>query len=628
MNAEAAGSGKRRPKARNPFVTTADQSDDAPPKAAPPAGPNGEDGSAVPPPTESGARPGHASGDVLPAFGRWEIPVDGVSVHVADMAHCDFAEPPHEALPLTITTRAEPNGQWRATLTWPAWTGKGVAVFRVIAADGRPPESAADNLEATLDVTTSSSIADATAVNPPGAGIRYYEVWAHLGADISSAVATPPYLYSGGTVRDKVVWPPIGLRVTPQGHQLVLSWDAIAGQKFRFKKLSPVDARRGRPRSAECDDLSSRGHVDDEVTPGQDYVYYLYAGVRGTEVTDWSDQPAVQRAAVPVQLDPVMDLDAEPVADSVVDLVWETLPVGRVEVYQSELAPPADIHTAGQVTFEDLARYPYNLDLHQPVRNPVQDDGEGRSRMANVAISSEQAAVFFTPLTRFDQQARPGKPLRWLRADPPSDLLLVDRVEQVLIAFRWPPGAARVDVWRTPPDVPPPDPSRSKPFMSMGREDYNAFGGFLIRRDIRFGSGPCALHLAGFSQHGGSGKHSAVATIHGTFPIVIHYHFEVERKQRFRGVKVRHRLILQSNEALAGAEFSLVWSERFLPLTRGDGSVLGTWPVTLQSRQALGIDIPNGLPTGGFMRLIAETLHEPAIALIDPPLSQLRLGHG
>jgi hypothetical protein len=288
------------------------------------------------------------------------------------------------------------------------------------------------------------------------------------------------------------------------------------------------------------------------------------------------------------------------------------LPVGEVEVYQSEKAPPADIHTAGQVTFEDLAQYPYSLDLAHPVRNPVQDAAGGRSRMANVAISSEQAAVFFTPITRFKRQARPGKPLRWLRADPPSDLILVDRVEQVLVAFRWPPGAARVDVWRTPPEVPAPDPSRTKPFMSIGREDYNAFGGFLIRRDLRFGSGPCALHLAGFSQHAGSGKHSPAATIRGAFPILVRYRIEVERKKGIRGPKVSRRLVLQSNEALAGAGFALVWSDRYLPLSRGDGSIVETWNLTLQARQPHNMDLATGgLPEHGFVRLIAEALHDP-----------------
>ncbi len=617
--------GGRRPRPRNPFAKSEPpQTQPGGGTGHPPAGPQpplGPAGSAGP---VSGD--GAAADDPEPQFGRDEIEVDGTRVSVAAMAVWDVAPEPYEPLPLQVKLVAAEGGQWRALISWPPWTGPGIAVYRVVAADGAPPASMAESVEATLAVTTATSIADSSSVNRPTSGSRYYEVWAYTGPDIATAVVTPPHMHAGCDDRAYVLWPPLGVAVAPQGSQLVVSWDALPDQRFRWAKRTKSEIRRNRPSSADGEDIATRGLVDPEVVPGEEYVYFLYAGVRWEDQTEWCATPAIQRASLPVRLAAVMDLVAEPVSDSIVNLSWTTLPVGQVDVYFSQQAPPADIQSAGQVVFDELGKYPYNLDLSTPIRNPVREDA-GRSNMLNVDVSSDSSAVFFTPVTRHGRQARPGRSLRWLRADPPSDLVVIDRVDQVLIAFRWPRGAARVDLWRTPVDSAPPDPARApQPFASLGREDYDAFGGFLLARDLRFSSGPCALHLAGYSQHSGSGKHSAVATVRGVFPVLVEYTFEVERKSTLLGARQRNRLLLRSAEQLT-AGFTLVWSQTAFPLSRSDGQGFGSWELTLQARTPLAVDLPRDLPDTGFIRLIADPLHEPPIAVIDPPPSYLRLGN-
>lgn len=605
------GSGPTR-RTRNPFIP---KSAGAEPPAPPPVADTADPGTAPAP--EAQAEPAQ--------FGRAEVVVCGTAVRVSGMAASDFSVPPHDPLLLSIAVHQDADRQWQARVSWPRWEGPGVAVFRVIAADGQAPASAADNAEATLAVTDEDSIVDSAAVNPPLAAARYYEVWAYLGPDVERAVASPPYLYAGGGDGDKVVWPPMDLVATAEGNHVVLGWRALADQRFRVGRRTIREARLGRPSSADCDDVPGHGYVDPDVVQGERYVYFVYAGARTHQAVEWSQVPSRAEATLPVLLTAVMDLSVTPQESRpVVDLSWTSVPVGRVEIYRSEKRPPADIHAAGQVELDALQGNPYNLDLTRPVPNPTVTDAH-RSVVRSVDVSTDQAAVYFTPVTRFGTQGRPGRPVSWLRADPPSELVVADRVDRVLVAFKWPPGAARVDLWRTQVDAAPPDPERDQPMYRLGRDEYDAFGGFLIKRDLRFRSGACALHLAGFSQHGQTARHSPVATIRGRFPVLVYYWIHVEQRKVFRGVKVRHVIVMSSMESLDRTEFALIWSPDLLPLCRSDGETLSVRPVTLQPRLQAEYELGGPLPTHGFIRLIADPRNDPPVAVIDPPLAQLRL---
>jgi hypothetical protein len=619
---------------RNPFISSPPSAPRSPTDPAPGgaagASPSGPDLSGPPGAAGASTPTGGNAQQRIPTFGRQVVDVDGTPVVVAEMAEFDFADAPQEPHRLTFKPRAQSDGHWHVTISWPAWSGADeVAVYRVIAADGGPPESVADNPEATLDVTTATSIVDSSKANPPEAGVRYYEVWLHTGRTVADAVASPPFFYAGVSPHDRFLWPPLGLAVTPSGRDLVVSWDALPDQRFRLGRRTRAEAaRRSRPATTECEDVPSRGYLDADVPAGQPYVYYLYSGVPVGQVIEWSAVPAATKAEVPVSLESVLDLTVEPRGESRVDLLWTTVPTGKVEIYTTSKAPPTDLDTAGQVSRESLREYPFGLDLDSRMTHPVAHEDDGHSRMANVDVSSDAAAVYFIPITVHGQQARPGKPLRWLRAEPPSNLVVVDRVQQVLLAFRWPRGAARVDLWRTAAEARPTI-DTAHPTQSLSREDYDTFGGFLIDRERSLiPSGAHGLHLAGYVSHAGIGKHSTIASIQAQFPALVRYTFDLEQRQALRGPKLRRRLTVSSFESVRDVTFALVWSAHQLPLSSEDGQVVHTATVNLPARQPVEIEGLPELAEYGYVRLVADRFHEPAIALLDPPPAQLRLRRG
>ena len=592
-----------------------------PPGPAAPQDGTGTEGRAAGP-TGSAGPAGSAADSAGAVLGREVIDVDGHAVVVADMAPFDWSEAPADPIALTCKLGRQQGGGWKVTISWPAWNGPGVAVYRVAAGDGDRPDAPVGP-EATLDVTTSTSVVDSTLANPPVAGVRYYEVWLHLGPTVEDAVRSAPFLYAGDSAQDRVVWPPSSFRVEASGRDLVASWEPMPDQRFRMRS-QPVRGARRRPTPTDCQDVLPSGHQDRDVEPGVPYVYFLYAAVVIEGGVEWSAEPATFTAEVPVDLKPVSDLDVEPTEEGRVTLVWTSVPPGRVEIYTTAKAPPADLETAGQLTKDALREYPFHLDLDHQMQHPVRE-ADGRSRMANVDVSAATGAVYFLPLTVHRQQVRPGRPRRWLQAQPPTNLVVVDRVLQVLIAFTWPRGAARVDLWRTAVDSTP-DLSRP-PTQSLSREDYEAFGGFLIdRNEHMITSGPCALHLAGYITHAGEAKHSGVATVREDFPAIVHYRFEAEQRSARRGGPTT-RLALLSNESLHGVPVTLVHSPYRLPLSTDDGVRLFSQTVSLTARQPAALTGLPALPASGFVRLLADPYHRPAIALLDPPPAQLRLPH-
>ncbi len=543
---------------------------------------------------------------------------------VAEMAPYDYGPAPREPVAMSARLTADRDGYWQVRLSWPAWDGDGVAVFTVVVGDGDLPQCPAAP-EEVLDVTTETSVVDSARVNPLFTGLRQYEVWLHTGATVEEAVTSPPFLYAGGGADGRVVWPPTGFSVVPIGRDLVASWEPLSEQSFRIRSLTSEEARRRRPTATECQEVTTHGYQHRDVPAGVPFVYYLYAGVWVGDAVEWSAVPAVARAEVPVDLQAVTDLDVEPGDESRVALVWSSVAAGHVEIYTTGKAPPADLETAGQLAKDALREYPFHLDLDRRMPHPVIDE-HGRSRMDNVDVSTESGAVYFIPITVHRQQARPGRPRRWLQARQPTNLVVVDRVEHVLVAFKWPRGAARVDLWRTAPDSRPE--TSMRPTSSLSREDYETFGGFLIpRTEWMIASGPCAIHLAGYISHAGEGKHSGLATVQATFPALVEYRIEVEQKQALRGVRTRTRVAVQSFESIHEVTFTLVWSKDRLPLSRDDGQRLLTATVSLTARQPADLGELPSLPEVGFVRLIADPYHTPAIALIDPPPDRLRLGH-
>lgn len=554
---------------------------------------------------------------VVARFGMRTATVQGVNVDAGMLLPTDW-----DFTPATASARVEVRedrdnpGHWLADITWePA---PEAAFYRVIASDGEVlADSFGDNVEATIMVSDETTLLDSTAVNQPSAAVRHYEIWAFRGEDVESAMTERPYLHAEG----QIAWPPINLEATTSGGQIILRWDRLPGLAVRVARRTVAELRKGKPSPAEAVRASNDdGHVLEDATQGVKYCFFAYAVHDAA-----SDVPATVFANLPVQLEPVLDLVGEQAIGDAerITLTWSTVPDGDVRIFQSLVAPSADIHNAGQLPLRDLEQAPYNLTLSDPLRHPLRVE-DATTWMENVDVTSDSAAVYFTPVTIHGNEARPGKTFTFLKSVPPSDLEIHDRVDRVLLAFKWPLGARRVDLWRTGIDAPVPQPG-TVPMRSLAKVDYDALGGFLIGRSGIFRSGLCRLHLAGYSQFGENEKHSDLVSIDGVFPALVQYTIQKGGKGgAFRGQgKSRRRLITKSQENLGRVRMQLQWAPDFLPLSSTDGRTLGEWEIACVPNEDQVVDLPD-YPESGYVRLV---LSDPTqnVAIIDPQLEVLRV---
>lgn len=569
-----------------------------------------------------GARP-----DDPPAVGRRTINVADLDIDVDTMAIWDYAEAPAEPLDAAVRVTAQPGGHWLATLEWAAPADDGsVSVFRVIVGDGEAPETACDEVDGTLTVTTDTVARDATSINRPDSAIRHYEVWRYVGRTPAEAIAMPPHLYALG----QVVWPPLGVRWTVDHGQVVVTWiDLDEPGLFRWGRQTPREARRHRLGPDDCHETSGAGLVDADSKPGEKYVYTIFAAANssGDGITAWSDVPVKVQIKVPEVLVPVMDLDVQrdPDHPQVVNLSWSDPPSGRVEIYRSERAPAPDIHAVGAIEATSLGSAEIGLFEDDRVNHPVSVN-DGRAVMRHLPVPEGQAEVHFTPVTVAEGIAVPGLSVSWLRLEPPRGVFLEDRVDWVLLPFEWPDGASQVLLYLTSPGGVP-DPKAMAPVLTMSRREHQLVGGMQVPRSL-IPPGPCSLHLVSHRRTAEAETFSVSVGLDHTFPVLVRY--EVVRRQKMRGSQVL--LVLSSGSTVQGVDLVLAHRPDSLPLAPTDSKIIhrfnkvripatseGAPPVQINLSELLG----SALPAQGYWRLLARP--ESNVALLDPPLDQLRL---
>lgn len=590
-----------------------------PPAGAGPA-PTGQPGGGQP------GAPGAQEAAQPQEVGRASVVVAGATLQVANMAASVSAPEPHERYPLRITvTPASTQGQWAATLAWPAPpTGAAVSLFRVIMADGCAPNSNCDSVEATLGVVDTTTMLDDTATNPAGSASRFYEVWRYSGSSPMDAAARPPYLFAQG----HVVWPPLRVSAAVDNGQVVVSWPAFPDRAERYRYLRQVKV--GQRLGADDAEVSSLpGFVDRTVEPGGDYEYEIYTETMLAGAEQLSERPAKVRAHIPHLLHPVSDLRVEvrPGQPDIVDLSWTTLASGEIDIYRSDHAPAAGLHELGAMDQESVRSEDLGLQHAIVVRNHPQQ-AAGRTYLREVAVPPNRAEVYFTPVTRAEGRALVGRTVPLLRPQAPHGAFLEDRVDWVLLVFAWPDGASQVKLFLTARDDHV-DPRTGTPTMTISREEHAAFGGMRIGRDL-LPPGPITLHLAGYRMYAGAAEHSPPVRLDADLSVVAHYQLEKVRGGRFRG-GTKLLLTLWSQVVLSGVDLVLVHRPDGLPLCAADqADVLARLVgVTIQDKRASAkpIDLSElltkPLPSAGYVRVLVRPGAN--IALVDPPVAQLRL---
>ncbi|MEI2786559.1 MAG: hypothetical protein V9E82_12800 [Candidatus Nanopelagicales bacterium] len=166
------------------------------------------------------------------------------------------------------------------------------------------------------------------------------------------------------------------------------------------------------------------------------------------------------------------------------------------------------------------------------------------------------------------------------------------------------------------------DCAKLPPLERISEQDHRTFGGFRVER-ARFKAGTCDLHLAGCRFSEGQPKFSSTTSVTHTFPALVRYRFDIANSFR----KSRRLLTIVADEDVRDAELMLTWSGQFLPVSSADREkVLLQTTLNLRRREPFRSICPNGCrrcPRRGSSALLCRP--NIPIALIDPPINQLRL---
>ncbi len=554
-----------------------------------------------------------------PRCGDSPVDVDGISVDVYALAPYDYGMAAWERTSVAVRPVQDEQGRWRADLSWlpPDLPSGQVGLYRVLIGDGDEPDPDCEDVETTLCVTSECSASDASWINPPESAVRYYEVWCYAGATVEKALLARPHLVGGAFL----VWPVSQLTAAVDHGQVVVSWDGPhdPNQQFRWIRQTPREARSGTPRAEDAQPVNATGFADPDVRPGDKYVYTVFCGAEVGGQLEWA-APARTRVKVSPVLRPVMDLQVLPhEGGNQVDLCWSVIPGADVYIYRSESKPQYAAHEVGVIDEVELLP---QVHLRPEDRLRYRPTIEGDLVwMRDVAVPDTSPELYFTPVTASDRQCAPGKAREWVRLQPPEDPFVEDRVDWILVVFEWPEGASDVQLYVSEMGRPV-DPAKLPPLERISEQDHRTFGGFRVER-ARFKAGTCDLHLAGCRFSEGQPKFSSTTSVTHTFPALVRYRFDIANSFR----KSRRLLTIVADEDVRDAELMLTWSGQFLPLSSADREkVLLQTTLNLRRREPVQIDLSERvpeMPQTGFVRLLCRP--NIPIALIDPPINQLRL---
>lgn len=581
---------------------------------------------------QSAPSPGSAAADLdEPVV---EAPDQGLGLTHADFCEFEYGENPIEPGAVTITRG--PGGHrlvWEPYLTSPDDT----VIYRVVAnEDVFPHKPEAGEL---LLATTNVEYEDPRFLT---SAVRTYQVWCHVGVDERAARYRQPVLVAAG----EVVSPVEDFKLTEDEGRVIAQWNVFPGTRsVRVYRVPLSGGTRGinDPRhEILTNEPNLTGFVDAEVSRGETYLYRAMAEVTvgSTVRLANSVQKEIQ---VSVVLKPVLDVQIAMSTERAgeFELRWSTPPTGRVSIYRSNTAPPADLE-GSEMPVDALS--PQGLDETAQLKHPVVAADTTSSRMAGVPWPSSWDRTYFTPVTIFGNKAKVGAVKVQTRpVAAVTDARIIERFNAQIVSFGWPAAAVSVLAWVAPRSLPAEQAIAGRPDEEIHLRQHRRDGGLTFSQLLPAG---CIVYLVPVAYSRGEqirGEHVGIS-----YPGLTRVQYSLRTVHEDAEGRVVAVNLATDVDVDTPPPFVLVHNAERFPLGPHDGQTVKLIaPHTQQLAWQIVVDrlVKGQSDTGwrtrlpmqpGFVRLFADAraveipLDDGAfpvrrIALADPPLDSLRL---
>lgn len=534
-----------------------------------------------------------------------------------------------EAGPSSVALRSL-TGSDGVRLAWDQPDGlAGATAYRVVASDEHRPYSPdrADLVGVVLGDGERGTLDS----RPFTAAIRYYQVWCNTGPTLALARRGQPRLIAEKAVISRVV----DVELREDEGRVIGQWSVWYGIDRVHIYRTPVErARPGQP-DPQYRILAAEpnlgGFVDNDAERGRRYLYQFCTEATVDGVPQLSGAVTVE-VGVSAVVDPIEDLEVSQHGnddDWQFDLLWSPQPAGRVFVYRTENRPLAG---AEHGSHPESALPQMNLADSDRLAHPISPQPDGRVGMRNVPWPRRWDRAYFTPVVVLDGVARVGRTVPAVRVRPVHDPVIVERCDQQVLKFGWPPGAATVlaeilqggDVTGT---------------VECSTDLYNQLGGVQFGRPLP--NRGATVRITGVSFVGGERRESVPVEVRYPGLMRIRYSLELRRTLLLKPDRVLVRLSSESDISNC-PPLVLVHHPTRLPLHPGDGQQLEvTEDIEEVTRPVLRFR-PDGIGTRpsavawkasvrgrtGYVRLFADLPPERTslVAILDPPVDTLRLG--
>ncbi|MFC7619878.1 hypothetical protein [Microlunatus sp. GCM10028923] len=534
-----------------------------------------------------------------------------------------------EAVPSSVVLRSL-TGADGVRLAWDQPSGlAGATAYRVVSSDEHRPYSP-DRADL-VGVVLGDAERGTLDTRPFTAAIRYYQVWCNTGPTLALARRGQPRLIAEKAVVSRVV----DVELREDEGRVIGQWSVWYGIDRVHIYRTPVErARPGQPDPQYrilAGDPNLGGFVDNDAERGRRYLYQFCTEAEVDGVPQLSGAVTVE-VGVSAVVDPIEDLEVSQHGDDddwQFDLLWSPQPAGRVFVYRTENRPLAG---AEHGSHPESALPQMNLADADRLAHPISPQPDGRVGMRNVPWPRRWDRAYFTPVVVLDGIARVGRTVPAVRVRPVHDPVIVERCDQQVLKFGWPPGAATVlaeilqggDVTGT---------------VECSTDLYNQLGGVQFGRPLP--NRGATVRITGVSFVGGERRESVPVEVGYPGLMRIRYVLELRRTLLLKPDRVLVRLYSESDIGNC-PPLVLVHHPTRLPLHPGDGQQLEvTEDIEEVTRPVLRFR-PDGIGTRpsevawkasvrgrtGYVRLFADLPPERTslVAILDPPVDALRLG--
>ena len=492
-------------------------------------------------------------------------PVDGGLLNLTHRDFCDYDYPETDVEPGRITITGDADGVALSWDPWPAQPGE-VVVYRLVSADGSgaaPPTVYRPEAGELITTTTSTTAADGRFLS---SAVRLFEVWCHVGADVSSACARQPVRWAVG----HELSPVDSMTITEDGGRIIGRWTVFPGTRAVRVYRIPLDVSAppaSNPHNQICVDRPNlTGFVDVDAPRGLRFLYRAIAEVDLAGTVRLS-RPRQQEVLVPVELTPITDLHVEMGDDrSTFGLQWTTPDSGQsVRIYRFPAEPPAGLDSEDRDESVIVAE---GFTDEKLIKDPIVALDPTRSQMVGVIWPQDWERAYITPVTVSNGRVRVGgtrvhtRPLAAV-----SEPRIVERFHTQLVTFGWPAGAAAVQAFVGSVSLSPEEIcAQEYPSAEITKAVHESDGALTFRPRLLHWSG-CQVCLVPVAYSRGETIRGEVASL--LYPGLerLSYWFEaVEPGSR------RVRLFLRAdNDIEAPPTLGLVNNPSRLPLEQHDG---------------------------------------------------------